>query len=1078
MTFRPTKLLLLIGRVVALSLTVAVFLVVASIGVLATTQVKVPDTVRSIVVEHVRNALGGGDGIEFGNVAFSVDPRRVQPEIRLEDVRLRGVLPSWSVHLEEIDVGVDLRSALNGEFSPRDVAVRGVSMLRVAAPSETQAPADSAAGPAPETLLADLSSALGFVDRMNLGRITVSNARVIDEVHERALGLSGGWLSMTGTGASRQYVGGFALTSGGSSVGTVRIDGNFESQSGVSEINAVLSGFEVSGTLDLLADFEAVPRVELPVDATVELRFGRDGTLERSRGSVALGPGTFKLPAGSGEVSLNSASAEIDFDSGSGRFDFSEVAIDFAGAVAEAEGHATYIGAGGSGGRVEGQFNQLALTPSDANPFELPEPGTTLSGAFRLDFDPYVLRFSHSRVAVGDAVVFAEGEVGIGGGEWFGKAEIEADAMTHESLISLWPKGLASGPRNWLAKNVSGATLRSIGGVIARATDGDWTTRLNFQFDGATLTYLPTLPPATEVAGYAELTDRNAAFGFERGYVEVPESGRVDLSGSDLIIPNIWNGRIPSRIRLRIAGDVDPVLSLLNYPPYLLLDKGGIGSNVLDAHATGTANIELPLLKTVRMADVSFTVEGGLADVVASGPAGRVVIEADLLNVSADREGIVVSGVGTVNGVAGSGEWRRRFDQGEGRADLVVGRINLTQKLLDEFGISVPEGILRNSVGADYYVSVVKGSPPSFGITANVTELGFNLPLPHLRSGQAESPKILLEGRLSRPPEITRISVDGTGISAEGRYVTGSDGRQGRIEFSNLRIGEWFDAALHINTESDAEFRFELAGGVIDLSRLPGSEFGLEGLPSLNQPVSVRLDSLIFNSRVTLTDLVGEITLAGNVGGRFTGKINGGQLVGIEVAPTANGLGAYLVTDDAGSAMRDGGVVTGLYGGQFELALLPKQESGAYSGQLRMTSATIRDMPTLSEILSYVSIVGLVDQLVSQGISFTEVEARFELDRDMLVLNNGTAIGPSIGIKMSGTWDSENSIADLEGVITPFNPVNEIARLTPLQLIGLEKGSGLGAIEFSVSGPTDDLTATANPLSAITPGFFKELFDF
>ena len=290
--------------------------------------------------------------------------------------------------------------------------------------------------------------------------------------------------------------------------------------------------------------------------------------------------------------------------------------------------------------------------------------------------------------------------------------------------------------------------------------------------------------------------------------------------------------------------------------------------------------------------------------------------------------------------------------------------------------------------------------------------------------------------------------------------------------------GSGFDASLHINTETDADFRFELAGGSIDLSRLPGSEFGIEGLPSLRQPVAVRLDRLIFNSRVTLTDLVGEISLAGNVGGRLTGKINGGQLVGIEVAPTANGLGAYIVTDDAGSAMRDGGVVTDLYGGQLELTLLPKQEPGVYSGQLRMLNATVRDMPTLSEILSYVSIVGLVDQLVSQGISFSEVEARFELDRDMLVLNNATAIGPSIGIKMSGTWDSDNSIADLEGVITPFNPVNEIARLTPLNLIGLEKGSGLGAIEFSVSGPTDNLTATANPLSAITPGFFKELFDF
>lgn len=1066
--------MLLTGRVIALGLAVAVFLILASIGVLATTQVKVPDTVRSIVVEHVRQALGGGDGIEFGNVAFAVDPRRVQPEIRLEDVRLQGVLPSWSVHLEEVDIGVDLRSALNRKFSPRDVAVRGLTVLRVAGQSADRATAESTS----QALLADLSSALGFVDRMNLGRITISNARVLDDVRERAPGLSAGWLSMTGAGTERRFVGGFALNLGGRSVGNVRIDGEYDPQSGDSEINASFNGFEVSRTLALLTEMEGVPQLEIPVDAELELRFDPDGVLERSRGSIAVGQGVINFASGPGEVKLNSASAEIGFDSRTGRLDFTELAIDFDGAIVEGEGHATYIGGNGYGGRIEGQFNKLDLSPSDANPFELPGNGISASSAFRFDVNPYVLRLSHVLFATGDAVVLAEGEVGYDDGGWFGRVEFEVDELKRDSLLALWPRGLASGARDWLTRNVSGATLHRISGAISHATDGKWTTRLNFRFDGGTLTYLPTLPPASAVAGYAVLTNRNAAFGFERGFVDVPDSGRVDLSGSDLIIPNIWDGRVPSRIRLKIAGNVKPVLSLLNYPPYLLLEKGGISLGEFDAHATGKAIIDLPMLKSLKMADVSFTVEGNLVDVVASGAAGRVVIGADLLDVSADREGIVVSGIGTVNGVAGSGEWRRRFDSGEGRADLVVGKINLTQKLLDGFNISVPGGALTNSVGADYYVSVIKGSPPSFGITANVTELGFNLPLPHLKSGDAESPKLLLEGRLSQPPEITRISVDGSGISADGNFVTGPDNRLVRIEFSNLRIGEWFDASLHINTESDADFRFELAGGSIDLSRLPGSEFGIEGLPSLNQPVAVRLDRLIFNSRVTLTDLVGEISLAGNVGGRLTGKINGGQLVGIEVAPTANGLGAYIVTDDAGSAMRDGGVVTDLYGGQLELTLLPKQEPGVYSGQLRMLNATVRDMPTLSEILSYVSIVGLVDQLVSQGISFSEVEARFELDRDMLVLNDGTAIGPSIGIKMSGTWDSDNSIADLEGVITPFNPVNEIARLTPLNLIGLEKGSGLGAIEFTVSGPTDNLTATANPLSAITPGFFKELFDF
>ena len=368
---------------------------------------------------------------------------------------------------------------------------------------------------------------------------------------------------------------------------------------------------------------EGVPQLEIPVDAELELRFGPDGIPERSRGSIAAGPGVVNLASGPGEVKLNSASAEFGFDSRTGRLDFTGLAIDFDGAIVEGEGHATYIGRNGSGSWVEGQFNRFDLSPSDANPFGLPGTGVSASSAFRFEVNPYVLRLSRALVATGDTTVLAEGEVGYDDGNWTGRVEFEADELGQDSLLALWPRGMASGARDWLTKNVSGATLRGIGGAISHASDGNWTTRLNFRFDGGTLTYLPTLPPASAVAGYAVITNRNAAFGFERGFVEVPDSGRVDLSGSDLTIPNIWDGRVPSRIRLKIAGNVNPVLSLLNYPPYLLLDKGGISLGEFDARATGGAIIDLPMLKSLKMADVSFTVEGNLVDVVASGEAGR-----------------------------------------------------------------------------------------------------------------------------------------------------------------------------------------------------------------------------------------------------------------------------------------------------------------------------------------------------------------------------------------------------------------------------------------------------------------------
>ncbi|MBT3307021.1 MAG: hypothetical protein HN377_11135, partial [Alphaproteobacteria bacterium] len=42
---------------------------------------------------------------------------------------------------------------------------------------------------------------------------------------------------------------------------------------------------------------------------------------------------------------------------------------------------------------------------------------------------------------------------------------------------------------------------------------------------------------------------------------------------------------------------------------------------------------------------------------------------------------------------------------------------------------------------------------------------------------------------------------------------------------------------------------------------------------------------------------------------------------------------------------------------------------------------------------------------------------------------------------------------------------------------GGEKGSGVFAVNYSMSGPTDDPKININPLSALTPGIFRNVFD-
>ena len=59
---------------------------------------------------------------------------------------------------------------------------------------------------------------------------------------------------------------------------------------------------------------------------------------------------------------------------------------------------------------------------------------------------------------------------------------------------------------------------------------------------------------------------------------------------------------------------------------------------------------------------------------------------------------------------------------------------------------------------------------------------------------------------------------------------------------------------------------------------------------------------------------------------------------------------------------------------------------------------------------------------------------------------------------------------DFQGVISPVYLLNGIGSLLT------RKGEGLIGFNFNLTGQTDNPNVLVNPLSALTPGMFRELF--
>ena len=1037
---------------------------------------------KPFVEDYLRNSFGEGSSVSIGDILIDEDSSAERQVIRVTDVSFEDADGVWSVAIDSVEVEIDILSFLRNDSKPGSVSLSGLHAVRQAASSGSQTEEDSTRKQTADSALSAVASgifaATDWAASLGLGRVIVTNASLRSEGTDSAAGLSGGWLIMTGGNDGQALLAGFSLLAEGDYVGRVRMtllrDGTEETV----QISGDLDNFDFPRFGRLLDLPQSDITADLQFGGAFEAEFGADRDLEFLRTSWYAGPGRIYSEAGAEGFRVNSASATFDYRPDSGRIDIAEFRIDSELAGGFASGHAYLVEDRDGSTALEGRVDlSNVILKGDLNA-GAPEFGIAASALFKARLDPFEVRLARAVLRVGSDIVGLEGQLVVSDAGWHGTARLKADRLNQKSFFVLWPAGMLQEPRGWLNENVTGSVLEDFNAELGFSSETGPSVRLHSRFRDAVIRYVRRLPPAIRVGGFLSLDDGVVGVRFEQALLSVAGEGPVNLAGSDLTIPKISDGSVPATTRLRFSGDLSTVLALLDHKPYHLMVKAGLVQHEVEGQATGSATVSIPLTSSLDWSAVRFAVQGEVANVTTTTRSGSVELASSHLQVTADNQEAVVSGTGTINGVSGSGRWRIGFGAEEDKSSLLVGKINLSSRLLRTFRISVPDGLLGDSRNADYYVSFMPGSPAQFGVTADAGETGLGLPFIGQGTDSWGTAKILVEGRLADNPEITRILIDGDGIRADGRLVSDPIGRGSLLEFSSFTMGDWFESAVLIGNTPEGKTRIDLVGGVMDLRKAPDGSFSTDAAGGTGQVINVNLDRVDFNSKLHLTDLQGTLDLSHRLEGSMTGRVNGGELMGVRVATSSNGLAAYFATNNAGAAMSDAGVTDGLEGGALELSLIPNPRTGAYDGQVTILNSTVKNLPALTRLLNIVTIVGLLDQLVSQGISFTEVEAEFSFSEDMLQLKRGTAIGPSLGVRMNGEWNMARETVDLAGTITPFSPLSELARSTPLQIFGFKKGAGLGAISFAVRGKEQNLDVHANPLSAIAPGFLREPFDY
>ncbi|WP_306151089.1 AsmA-like C-terminal region-containing protein [Roseovarius sp. MMSF_3281] len=1063
--------------------TVLVLVAAGAVAVMALvgTQVSAPDWLRSRITERI-NDDAGAMRLGLGEMSFVMDENWV-PRLNLREVTVRDETGQPLANLTDVQGTFALRPLLRGELRPGEIRVSGVqvalrrsesgamgvSLGEAAAPAVEEAPSMAALlQPLEELLREPHFSSLTRVEARNM-TLRYEDARV-----QRAWTVDGGRLTLERAGDDLQIRGDFVLLGARDYATTLAV--NYAGRMGEAEAVFGVS-FEDMPARDIAGQSPALTWLEAldaPISGALRAAVAEDGQLGPLNATLQIGAGAVQPTEATKPIPFSSARSYFTYDPVRQVMQFDEVSIESPWVNVQGEGQAYLVGMEDGWPReLLGQFrvNRISANPADLYPaaVELEQVAMDL----RLEMEPFRLSLGQMSLVDQGRHLVLRGEVQAEPEGWDLALDGELDGLSPARLLQLWPERVKPQTRKWIDENVKQAELSNIQLAVRSQPKSRPDVFMGFDFEGLEARFVKEVPHIKAASGHASLYDNRFVVSAMQGYVQAATGGRIDIAGTSFEVPNVAIKRGPARARLKTESTITAALSLLNEEPFRYLDKAGRSVTLAAGRAALQGQLDFLLKPNLQPDEVAFDIGGSLHDVRSEALAPGRVLAATKLEVQARNNSLTIGGEGRLGRVPIHGTYRADLGPESGGRARVEGWVELSERFADEFNIGLPPGSLSGAGRADVVIGFEKGQPGRFEMTSDLSGVGLSLrqldwSLPPAARGALE-----VSGRLGTPPDLSRVSLQAAGLTAEGRVSLLPGGQLERAQFDTVRVGTWLNAPVDlIGRGAGVPPAVQVRGGTVDLRQtsLAGDGQGGGQRRAEGGPVSLALDSLQISDGISLTDFRAELDMRRGADGTFTGRVNGGAPIRGRVVPQKGRSAFRIQSDNAGGVLGSAGLLKQARDGTMDLVLAPAGRAGTYNGQLTASGLRLKDAPALAALLNAMSVVGLLEQMGGEGIHFNEVDARFQLSPERVTLYSGSAVGASMGISMDGYYFMQSGQMDMQGVISPFYLINGIGG------IFTRRGEGLVGVNYELTGQAANPRVNVNPLSVFTPGMFRELF--
>ena len=135
-------------------------------------------------------------------------------------------------------------------------------------------------------------------------------------------------------------------------------------------------------------------------------------------------------------------------------------------------------------------------------------------------------------------------------------------------------------------------------------------------------------------------------------------------------------------------------------------------------------------------------------------------------------------------------------------------------------------------------------------------------------------------------------------------------------------------------------------------------------------------------------------------------------------------------------------------------------------------------VPLLARILSLASLTGIIEVFSGEGILFVKGDIPFKYSDGVLLFDDARLYGPSLGMRLDGSFNNTEDKIDISGTIIPAYTINSILGQIPLlgSLLVGQKKEGVFAVSYQIKGSKSEPFVGINPILSLSPGFVRDFF--